>query len=229
MRMERWQIPVAGVSLIVGLLLATQFKSQADYRKLILPSRRAEDLVVMLRDSEQAKQDLTQQVAALRRRLNERGPQGYSGTGSMDNVALTGPGLVVTVNDSAKALQKGEDPNISIVHNDDLLRVVNELRSAGAEAIAINGQRMTATSEIACAGSTILVNKTRLAPPFILKAIGNPDTMASALEMRGGIVEYLQFYGIQVKISKKSDVLIPMFTGSGLFKYAKPVVSDAAS
>lgn len=223
--MKRWQIPVAVVSLVVGTLLAAQYKSQADYRKFQVPSRRWQDLVVMLRDSDQAKADLTREVAELRADLKQKAPHAL--VPMMETTALQGPGVEVTVADSAKPLQRGEDPNIAIVHNDDLLRLVNELRSAGAEAVAINDQRLVASSEIACAGSTILVNKTRLVPPFDVRAIGNPDTMYAALTMRGGIVEYLQFYGIQVKISKESNVLIPMYSGSGLYHYARPVSTEA--
>ncbi|MBM3269375.1 MAG: DUF881 domain-containing protein [Candidatus Sericytochromatia bacterium] len=144
-------------------------------------------------------------------------------------VDLVGPGVEVLIKDSAKPLAKGEDPNIAIVHNDDLLRLVNELRTAGAEAIVINDQRMVESSEVTCAGTTILVNKSRIAPPFVIRAIGDPDTMVNALKMRGGIVEYLQFYGIQVNISKKSEVLVPAFSGSTLRKFAKPAPAKVES
>ena len=120
-----------------------------------------------------------------------------------------------------------EDPNTAIVHNDDLLRLVNELKAGGAEVVAVNDQRLVDTSEITCAGTTILVNKTRIAPPFVVKAIGEPQTMEAALNMRGGILEYLQFYGIQVSISRKSEVLIPMYSGGSQYKYAKPVLPAA--
>ncbi|MBU6429590.1 MAG: DUF881 domain-containing protein [Cyanobacteria bacterium REEB65] len=182
----------------------------------------------MLKDSEHERSDLANEVADLRKQVSQltRGHVpgvGRSGEIMSGETALSGPGVVVTINDSSKPLQRGEDPNIAIVHNDDLLRLVNELRSAGAEAVAINDQRLVDTSEIACAGTTILINKSRVAPPFLITAIGNPDTMASALGMRGGIVEYLQFYGIQVSIAKKSEVEVPTFDGSTIFKYAKPV------
>ena len=64
-----------------------------------------------------------------------------------------------------------------IIHDDDLLRVINELRAAGAEAIAINGERIVAMSEIRCAGPTLSVNNNRSAPPYEIKAIGNPNNL----------------------------------------------------
>jgi uncharacterized protein YlxW (UPF0749 family) len=234
---KAWQLPVTAISLSIGVLLATQFKSQADFAKQNLPSRRVEDLVLMLNQSEEQKDDLGKEVKQLRARLEEleRGnPAGLvsepaQAGGDPVSAALQGPGVEVNIKDSAKPIAKGEDPNIAIVHNDDLLRLVNELRTAGAEAIVINDQRMVESSEITCAGTTILVNKSRIAPPFVIRAIGDPDAMAGALKMRGGIVEYLQFYGIQVNISKKSEVLIPAFSGSTLRKYAKPAPAKVDS
>ena len=61
-----------------------------------------------------------------------------------------------------------------IIHDEDLLRVLNELCAAGAEAISINDQRIVATTEVRCAGPTVSVNNVRSAPPYVIKAIGNP-------------------------------------------------------
>lgn len=224
---SNWQLPVALISVVMGYLLSSQVRSQITYRESV-PSRRVEDLVVMLKGAEDSKADLSKEVASLRQQLAKR-TMGKS----EDAVALAaglvearGPGLEVVISDSAKPLQKGEDPNIAIVHNDDLLRLVNELRAGGAEAIAINDQRLVGMSEITCAGSTILVNQSRITPPFKIKAIGNPETMASALNLRAGIVEYLQFYGIQVSIAKKAEVLIPMYSGSSHYRFARPVMQQ---
>lgn len=224
---KNWQLPVTVISVTLGILIAAQIKSQADYRES-LPSRRIEDLVVMLKNSEQNKQELLKEMGVLRQQIKEmqdgRLPANRAIAAQLATglVAAKGPGLEVMIHDSPKPLQKGEDPNIAIVHNDDLLRLVNELRAGGAEAVAINDQRLVDTSEITCAGSTILVNKSRITPPFRVTAIGEAATMEAALKLRGGIVEYLQFYGIQVTISRKSEVLIPMYSGGNVYKYAKP-------
>ncbi|MGE5708218.1 MAG: DUF881 domain-containing protein [Bacteroidota bacterium] len=215
-----WQLPVTLISITVGLLLATQFKSQADYRRTA-PSRRVEDMVVLLRSTEEMKDSLAKEVTQLRKQLQERGkaPEDFPANWNR----LQGPGVEVVIHDSAKPLQKGEDPNVAIVHNDDLLRLVNELNSGGAEAISINDQRLVDTSEIACAGTTILVNRSRITPPFKIQAIGDQDALDAALKMRGGIVDYLQFYGIQVTISKKAEVEIPMYRGGNAFRFARPL------
>lgn len=222
---SNWQLPVAVVSIVMGFLLSTQIRNQMDYRQS-LPSRRVEELLVMLRNAEQAKQDLEKEVKALRKTMAEpSGPQSDAVALAAGLTAVKGPGIEVMVKDTAKALQKGEDPNLAIVHNEDLLRLVNELRAGGAEVISINDQRLIDTSEIACAGSTILVNQSRIVPPFVVRAIGNPDIMTGALGLRGGIIEYLQFYGIQVSISKKTEVSIPMYSGGSHYRFAKPVTT----
>jgi uncharacterized protein YlxW (UPF0749 family) len=203
--------------------MAVQFKTQASYRQDI-PSRRLEDLVVMIKDAESEKKRLTTQVDALVK--NVKGAQGdpasVKGAIPARWGALEGPGVEVVIADSAKPLAKGENPNIAIVHNEDLLKIVNELRAAGAEALSVNDQRLVEASEISCAGPTILVNKSRVVPPFTISAIGEPGTMLAALKLRGGVVEGLQFYGIQVNITEKPNVLVPMYRGGTAYKYAKP-------
>ena len=92
-----------------------------------------------------------------------------------------GPGLEIVLDDSTKNQKVGENPNLYIVHYEDLLRILNELRAAGAEAISVNEQRIGAMSELRCAGPTVSINNVRSAPPYIIKAVGDPKTMAKAL------------------------------------------------
>ena len=220
--MKNWTIPVTLISATVGLLVAAQFKSQATYRDE-LPSRREEDLVVMFKDAQEENQRLTGQIDELQGQLTHAPVPGSQKDALPARWgALEGEGVELQLADSTKALGKGENPNIAIVHNEDLLRLVNELRASGAEAIAVNDQRMVESSEISCAGPTILVNKTRIAPPFVIRAIGDADTMMAALQLRGGVVGYLQFFGIQVNIAKKPSLQIPMYHGGLAYRYAKP-------
>ena len=99
------------------------------------------------------------------------------------------------------------------MHDEDILRVVNELKAAGAEAIAVNEQRLITTTGIRCSGSTIKINKKDLVPPFVITAIGNPETLEGALKMRGGVIDHLQFFGIQVSVKKVEKLEIPAYSG----------------
>ena len=231
-----WQLSVATTSLFLGFLLSIQFKSQAEHRASAnIPSRRIEDMTNLLKESEEKRDSLEKSLVEVRNELskvkkntsltNDINPESKGQLILTGFTAVTGPGIIVTLNDSKVALEKGENPANGIVHNEDLLKVANELNASGAEAISINGNRMIATSEISCAGPTILINKNRVAPPFEIIAIGKAETMTAALEMRGGILETVKFFGLESKIERKDQVTVPAYTGSLDFKYSKPVIN----
>ena len=142
---------------------------------------------------------------------------------------VEGEGIEILLDDSNIAKKSGENPNLYIIHDEDLLRVLNELRAAGAEAISVNDQRIVAMSEIRCAGPTISVNNVRSAPPYVIKAIGAPKTLSSALRLRGGVVETFEFWGIQVKIKTVEKLHIPALKAPRSFEYAKIVESKEAA
>lgn len=227
-----WQFSVATASLVLGFLLSVQFKSQAEYRKnTAIPSRRIEDITNLLKESEEKRQSLEKSLLELRSELDEIKKNNGSLNSISDSVLtgslpVLGAGIIVTLNDSKKPLENGENPANGIVHNEDLLKIANELKSSGAEAISINGNRLISTSEISCAGPTILINKNRVTPPFEIKAIGNAETMIAAIEMRGGILETIKFFGLESKIERKNEVKVPAYNGSIAFKYSKPIRLD---
>ncbi len=140
---------------------------------------------------------------------------------------VTGSGVVVTLRDgNSTAANAGGvvyNEGYGIVHDSYVLMFLNELRAAGAEALAINDERILATSEIRCAGPTISVNNTKIAAPFEIKVIGAPDTLENALRMPGGAVDQSTFYGINVSIKKSNKMTIKKYTGASTFKYAEPV------
>lgn len=136
-------------------------------------------------------------------------------------VNLTGEGVIIIMNDSSTVAKPGENPNAYVIHDDDILRVINELRAAGAEAISINGQRLTATSEIRCAGPTLSVNNVRSAAPYEICAIGDKKTLANAIKMRGGVEETLKVWGIKLDIKTSDEIFVPAYTGNAKNSYAK--------
>ena len=92
----------------------------------------------------------------------------------------------------------------------DILRLVNDLKIAGAEAISINGQRLLSNSEINCAGHTIRINNQFLLSPCY-KAIGNPKVLEAALVAPGSYGELLKQYGIYIKVDTSMNVQIPRY------------------
>ena len=143
---------------------------------------------------------------------------------------VTGSGITVTLKDGSNSNQVvgglAYDEGYGIVHDSYVLMFLNELRAAGAEALAINDERILATSEIRCAGPTISINNTKKAAPFEIKVIGDPDTLENALKMPGGAVDQSAFYGIEVSIKKSNKLLIKKYTGASTFKYAEPVETE---
>lgn len=144
-------------------------------------------------------------------------------------VAVKGQGIVITLDDT-EALKKiesevGYDPNRYIIHDSDLVMIVNELRSAGAEAISINGQRITGNTEIRCTGPQVLINGIRTVAPFKISAIGEATTLQGALSLRGGIIDTVKADNIDVKIEKKDEILIPAYEKSISYQYAT-IVED---
>ena len=97
-----------------------------------------------------------------------------------------------------------------IIHDADITGILNELRSNGAEAISINGERILGTSKLVCAGPTIFLNKSRYPPPYVIKAIGDPDTLYNAIDQLPNVA-IMRIYGIRVDIRKEYDMVIDKY------------------
>ena len=220
------------ICIILGLTLTAQFRTQAGIKGDI-PTKRLEEMTNLLKQAESERdalhvqvQDLTVQINELlsakspTARLQEELKQAQMAAG---RTPLQGSGIIITLNDSTQTVQPGQDPNLFLIHDDDLLKLINELKAAGAEAIVINEQRVVNSTEIRCAGPTISVNNTRIAPPYVLQAIGSPEILESSLNMPGGIMETFQFWGIQAQIQKADNLLLPAYVESHPFQYAYPV------
>ncbi len=199
--------------------------------------QRAEELSLLLTATEEERDRLRDEVKTLRDRVAEAMVEGESQIKVLQDELLrarvlaglsevTGSGITVEMNDAKKETSSGQDPNLFIIHDDDVLAVVNELLAAGAEALSINDQRVVATTEIRCAGAVFMINGVRLAPPLKINAIGDPDVLQNALKMRGGVVDNLSFWGIDVKIKIEQELIVPAYTGSLNFRFAKPVQKE---
>ncbi|RYD05466.1 hypothetical protein N752_08970 [Desulforamulus aquiferis] len=126
---------------------------------------------------------------------------------------------------SIAPMNKGDKPgdNLFTVRDEDLLRVINELRASGAEAMSINGQRIISTTEIRLAGSFIDVNLTRISPPYKVLAIGSPGQLESGLLIKGGLVDTMQDWGITVSVERQDEIVVPAFYHNINLEYAKPL------
>lgn len=142
-------------------------------------------------------------------------------------VDMEGPGVMVSLRDSTVTNTTGDEADY-LIHDSDLLSVINELRDAGAEAISLNGERLLATSEVRCAGSVVIVNGRRYAAPYVFNAIGDPATLYNALTMRNGVADILGQWKIEVKVTPSDKLLVPKYNGVVDFQYAAPAAAEDA-
>lgn len=129
---------------------------------------------------------------------------------------VAGEGLVVVLAD-AKNASGADETNDSIVHAADLRDIINLLWSAGAEAIAVDDERIVQTSSIDCIVNTILINESKFGSPFRLSVIGNSQKLQDALADHGRLSDFyrrVEGNGIKIEITATKKVYIPAYDGS---------------
>lgn len=229
MRSKKGQISIMAVCLVLGIMLAIQFKNTQN-TDINLRGDRSDEIYTKYITVTEERDALAEEVLSLRGKVanvrnNNNATQEIQEELQKSNMTagllpVYGPGIIVTLNDSAQQIQPGENPNNYLVHDTHIQDLVNELKASGAEAISINNERIIAMSEIRCAGTTILVNTNKIAPPFIIKVIGDPQMLESGLAIKGGIAQTLKdYYGLQVQIQKNEKITIPAFSGVLKLKY----------
>ncbi len=134
-----------------------------------------------------------------------------------DNILLgltdvTGSGIVITLKDNNTVKRSNISPldniELYLVHAGDLVEVVNALRNAGAEAISINGQRITNYTSIYCAGNVVVVNGEKISSPVEIKAIGSPELLYGSITIPGGYLELMEDTGVMVEVKKTDNISI---------------------
>lgn len=131
---------------------------------------------------------------------------------------VVGPGVRIMVEDAIVPSDGVAVNRRLFVHSRDLLLLSNELFAAGAEAVAINGQRMVAGSAIRCVGPAIRINDVNTAPPYVVEAAGDPDVLKQAVMMMGGIVDLLSRENLRVDVQRVDRLTIPAYGESGSHK-----------
>ncbi len=226
------------VGLALGVLLSLGWRSQAGVRAGVGHTRSSKiDLSIRRLEIEQA--ELKGRLAELRRQLAAKQETAAAHTDRLQAlqaelerqrllaglVPVQGPGLVVTLDDSAIQVPPGADPNAYIVHEYDLRDIVNLLWIAGSEAIAINDERIVSQSSIYCVGSTVMVNNTRLSPPYTIRAVGNSRVQLDYLRNPSYLKllkEKERLYGLRFEIKEVANLTVPGYSGGFLIQYARP-------
>ncbi|MBU5482980.1 DUF881 domain-containing protein [Clostridium sp. MSJ-11] len=137
---------------------------------------------------------------------------------------LEGPGIKITLMDATTEFVN--DPfeyESRLIHDRDMINVVNDLASAGAEAISINGIRLIPSSGIFCNGAFLRINGIQISAPFYINVIGNKEALKSYMLAEENYLRILMFREIQVEVTEEENVRVPAFQGKLEYKYSKPI------
>ncbi len=222
--------------LVLGLTLAVRWQRTAP----VTPSNAGarERAAEAVRQLEREQEQLKAQIADLRSELAQAQREAAKNTELLATlsaqlerereraglVPLTGPGVIVELDDSSMLAQvSGPEAELYIVHDYHLRDVVNLLWAGGAEAISINSERLVNTTSIYCVGSTVMVNDTRLSPPYVIRAIGDRQRIEPLLTNPAFLVELrhrAKAYGVQFKVTWANQVDIPAYSGTFRIRHA---------
>ncbi len=101
---------------------------------------------------------------------------------------------------------------LRIIHNDDMLKILNELKQNGSESISINGERVLSTSEVYCSWAFISINGKKLPAPFKIEVVGDPIKLEAYMEMPFNQINIMKNRGISVKTEKKEEIYLKSAT-----------------
>lgn len=137
---------------------------------------------------------------------------------------VTGKGVVVTLKDNQEV--NADTPGVLdvsdyLVHDGDIIQVINELKNAGAEAISVNDQRIVASTAIVCDGNVVRINGEKIGAPYIIRAIGVPEYLESSLLRPEGYMTRLSRDGVITEVTKANNIVIPKYTGIIGHEYIK--------
>jgi uncharacterized protein YlxW (UPF0749 family) len=234
-----WSTLVPVVALLAGLLFATsgQTAQGTDLR-----AGETAELSGLISQRNAAIDRQTAELAALRARVEQlnrliagrddevRAAQveGQQGELSAGLVALAGPGLEVTLDDAPRpadgSLPNGARADDVVIHQSDVQAVVNALWAAGADGVAVMGQRLIATSAVRCVGNTLLLQGRTYSPPFVVTAIGDVPAMRTALAASEDVEVFrlaVDRFGLTFRLRDRAELVLPAYDRAPDLRYAR--------
>ena len=238
-----WQITLGAALLALGFLVAAQLGAEGPRVRYTTQERTP--LLETATELQAQQDELKGRILGLREEI--QGVEGQ-GAGSADLVRdlnvqleqariaaglipLNGSGIVLQLDDSPMPVPPGASQADYLVGSRDIRSVVEQLWVAGAEAVAINGERVTPTTAIIDIGTSLLVNSAYLAPPYQVTALG-PIDLYDRLSRGTGFVEFVraraEAYGIRLSFAEPESVDMPAFAGTVTLRYSRPLTSPSA-
>lgn len=223
----------AGILVLCGFMVswAALASHGSDFRP------ETDDMSGLVRDQASHNADQAKQVAELRAKVDQLSKTQVSDptvARSIDALspragltAVSGNAVRVTLDDAPLDVKAdGIDENLLVVHQQDIQMVANVLWAGGAEAMTIQGQRITSATGIKCVGNTVVLHGVPYAPPYRIEAIGDVDALNSALAESESVRiyrEYVTAYRLGWKVENLGTVTMPAFKGSLGLTHATPV------
>lgn len=140
---------------------------------------------------------------------------------------VSGPVVSVTLTDAPMSVQPpGVDADLLVVHQQDIQAVVNALWAGGAEAMTIQGQRVSSRTGIKCVGNTVVIHGVPYAPPYVIAAIGDQDALEKSLHEDSYLAlyrDYVDAYRLGYEVARRPSVTMPAYTGPTEFVHARAV------
>ncbi len=226
LQLRRTEITIAIICVILSFSLVTQIRGQVDISS-DLEHLKEQDLGGYIRDLNMKLDALRTEVTDLRIRLYSYEKEFASRKDILSEAArnlenlkvftgeakVKGPGVVIEIRD-----------NKEILESYDLLDVIEELKGAGAEVIAVDEVRIVSRTAIAKKKDGLYVGNKKVKSPYILKAIGNTEVLCQGLLLPGGARDRLNsLEGISFEVQKVDEIVILPCQSSMVTKYAKPV------
>ncbi len=239
-----WQITLGVALLALGFLIAAQLASEGP--RIRYTSQERSPLVETVNGLQSQQQTLKDRILALRTQIQEAELRGQGSAAVVRQinddlqrariaaglVPLEGPGVVFQLEDSVKPTSPGRNDDDYRVSARDIRTLVEELWLAGADAVSVNGERLTVSTAILDIGPSVLVNSAFLGQPYQVSAIGPPD-LYERVSGSQGFTDFLrarsETYGIQVSFFKPNPVVVPAFAGTVTLRFGKPAASPSAA
>jgi uncharacterized protein YlxW (UPF0749 family) len=239
-----WQITLGGALLVLGFLIAAQIASEGP--RVRYTSQERTPLVETALDLQAQQEALKTRILQLRSTIGDLEASGQGSAALAKQLAdelqqariaaglvpLRGPGIVLQLEDSTAPVPDGADDSDYLVGGRDILTVVDELWLAGAEAVAVNGERVSGPTAIVDIGGSVLVNSAYLAPPYQVAAIG-PKDLFDRLRASRSFSDFLQArsvtFGLRISFAEPGDVDIPAYAGTVGLRNARTVPSASPS
>ncbi|AOY74497.1 DUF881 domain-containing protein [Clostridium formicaceticum] len=237
----RGRVTIGVLCGILGLIISLQFNIvKKEIKGGHLSTQRLQQLTMELNNLKTEKEKLNEELVYLEERL-----KAYEMSEADKNLTIKnlkkdlerhqllagykegkGPGIVITVDDPPKDFSVAGEESTVMYYYDFLIALINQLNAAGAEGISINDQRYIATTEIHTASNTMLINAVPTRPPITIKAIGNPEGLEAAMNMKFGIIWTMKEENLQVNVKKEDAIVLPRYNKVIQYQYAKPVEYD---